>query len=255
MQMKKIVLSFLGLCFLTACNSKVEERKDHATDYEKPISDSIKLAEKTSRVVTVKDISEFVPKGYIIYKEEGMEEIKGDLNKDGLEDIVLMIKGTDNSKIIQHESRGRLDQNRRGIIILFNKGENYKLATKNLDCFSSENEDGGVYYAPELGIYIEKGNLCVHYAHGRYGYWKYTFRHKGGDFELIGYDASYNRGPVPQYETSINFLTKKKLTRDNLNKDDDGDHYVENFKDNWEKIDIINLIKLSEIQDFDELEF
>lgn len=254
--MKKLILFFITLFLLTACNSKTEQEKNkQVIGQNKPISDTVNSKEKTSAVEQGKNISEFVPKGYIVYKEEGLGEIKGDLNKDGLEDIVLFIKGTNKNNIIQDQDRGKLDRNRRGIIILFNKGTYYELAAENDDCFSSENEDGGVYYAPELSVSVEKGNLSVNYAHGRYGYWGYTFRHQNGDFELIGYDASSTRGPVPQYETSINFLTKKKLTRDNLNKDDDGDNYVENFKDTWEKIDIKDLVKLSAIKDFDALEF
>ena len=85
--------------------------------------------------------------------------VKGDLNKDALEDIVLIIKGTDKSKIIEDENRGKLDRNRRGIIVLLNKGNYYQLAAENYDCFSSENEDGGVYFAAELNVEIKKGNL------------------------------------------------------------------------------------------------
>jgi hypothetical protein len=106
-----------------------------------------------------KNPSDFVPKGYVINKyeggisAEGWDEIRGDLNKDGLEDAVLIIKGTDKSKIIQDEDRGTLDRNRRGIIVLLNKGNYYELASKNYSCFSSENEDGGAYFAPELCKY------------------------------------------------------------------------------------------------------
>ena len=90
-----------------------------------------------------KNPSDFIPKGYVIHKYEGgisasgWDEIKGDLNKDGLEDIVLVIKGTDKSKIIQDEDRGKLDRNRRGLIILLNKGNSYWLAAKNYDCLTS----------------------------------------------------------------------------------------------------------------------
>lgn len=74
--------------------------------------------------------------------------------------------------------------------------------------------------------------------------------------ELIGYDLYSSRGPVPQYEVSMNFLTNKKLTRDNLNKDKYGDEYTEdNFKETWETIKKEKLLRLSEIKDFDELEF
>ena len=197
-----------------------------------------------------KNPADFLPKGFILF-----ETIRGDLNKDGTEDCILIIKGTDKSKIVTNKYTGQFDRNRRGIIILFNKNNQYELVLKNQDCFSSENEDGGAYFAPEFSVEIDNGNLIAHYGHGRYGYWKYTFRPKNGDFELIGYDASSNRGPIIQYQISINFLTKKKLTKDNLNKDDDGEEEnEENFKDTWKKITIKNLIRLSSIKDFDELD-
>lgn len=194
-----------------------------------------------------KPIADFIPKGYKIF-----QEIKGDLNKDGLEDCVVIIKATNKENIITHEYRGKLDRNRRGIIVLFKADEDYVLATKNYDCFSSENEDGGVYFAPELDVSVEKGKLYVHYGHGRYGYWTYTFRYQKADFELIGYDSSDNFGPVVNSETSINFLTKKKVTKTNTNENaESGD---EIFEEKTEKIKVNKLIRLSEIKDFDELE-
>ncbi|MDI9872893.1 hypothetical protein [Flectobacillus rivi] len=194
--------------------------------------------------------TEFLPKGFFVY-----ETIRGDLNRDGIEDCILIIKGTDKNKIITDKYSGQLDRNRRGIIILFKKNNHYELVLKNQDCFSSENEDGGVYFAPELSIEIKNGNLTASYGHGRYGSWSYKFKYKNGDFELIGYDANSNRGPVAQYQISINFLTKKKLRRDNLNKDADGDEeYEDKFMETWKKINIKNVIKLSNIKDFDELD-
>jgi len=195
-----------------------------------------------------KEPSDFLPTGYVIF-----EKIDGDLNKDSLVDCVLIIKGTDKSKIIKDEYRGELDRNRRGIIVLFNRNSHYELAVKNNDCFSSENEDGGVYYAPELTLEIYKGNLKILYGHGRYGYWSYTFRFQNNDFELIGYDLSANRGPVVNKTISINFLTKKKQINENINQNAevDGD---EVFKESWGKIQVEKLLKLSEIKDFDELQ-
>lgn len=191
--------------------------------------------------------TDFLPKGYIVF-----EKINGDLNKDGIEDCVLVIKGTDTSKVITDEYRGHLDRNRRGIIILFNKNDHYELAVKNYDCFSSENEDGGVYYAPELSVEIKKGNLYIDYAHGRYGYWGFTFRFQNSDFELIGYDESDDHGPVINSETSINFSTKKKRLKVNTNENADSGEEV--FKTTSKKINIDRLIKLSEIKDFDEVD-
>lgn len=147
----------------------------------------------------------------------------------------------------------KVDRNRRGIIILFKTENGYQLTNKNFSCFSSENEDGGVYFPPELLIEFNKGNLIIHYSHGRYGFWKYTFRYQDSNFKLIGFDSSSNFGPIINRETSINFLTKKKLIRENTNENAEGNG-DEIFKETWSKIEIENLIKLSEIKDFDKLD-
>lgn len=191
--------------------------------------------------------SDFIPKGYTEF-----EKFTGDLNKDGLEDCVLIIKKTDSANVVMNRFDKKVDRNRRGIIVLFKNANGYELADKNLECFSSENEDGGVYFAPELWIEIKGNKLYIHYGHGRYGYWEYTFRFQKSNFELIGYDSSSNRGPVTNRETSINFLTKKKLIKENTNENAEGGD--EKFKKTWNNIEIDNLIKLSEIKDFDELD-
>ncbi|WP_185146546.1 hypothetical protein [Chryseobacterium bernardetii] len=259
--MKKVFI-FLAVAFaLQSCkNEKQKSTENKNTENQKTEQSNTPVNPSPENTEGKKNPSDFVPKGYVINKyeggisAEGWDEIRGDLNKDGLEDAVLIIKGTDKSKIIQDEDRGTLDRNRRGIIVLLNKGNYYELASKNYSCFSSENEDGGAYFAPELSVRIEKGNLHINYGHGRYGNWGYTFRYQNGDMELIGYDSYSSNGPVPQYEVSINFLTKKKLTKDNLNKDDDGNNYEVKYRDTWETIKVNNLMKLSEIKDFDELE-
>ena len=38
----------------------------------------------------------------------------------------------------------------------------------------SLNEDGGVYYPPELAVEIKIAELKFLYGHGRYGYWEYV---------------------------------------------------------------------------------
>lgn len=195
-----------------------------------------------------KDPADFLPNGYVIF-----EKIYGDLNKDGIDDLVFIIKGTDKDKIVREEYRGVLDRNRRGIIVLWKEKNGYREIVKNYDCFSSENEDGGVYFPPELSVEISKGKLYLHYSHGRYGYWKYTFRYKNPDFELIGYDSSSDFGPIIQRETSINFLTKKKQIRENINQNPYQESGDEIFKETWSAIKSVQPIKLSVVKDFDEL--
>lgn len=257
--MKKLITLLIEATFLFQSCGNGTEKKATETQLTTNVAeiDSVGIYTRLENKSTFqsKNPEDFIPEGYILYKEEGQEILIGDLNKDGLEDRVLIIKKTGKDGYDKNQFDKIVDKNRRGIIILFNKGNYFELALKNYDCFSSENEDGGVYFPPELWVEIKKGNLHINYAHGRYGGWGYTFRHQNRDFELIGYDEMYNRGPVPQEETSINFLTRKKLTRDNLNKDVYGDDYEDdNFVDTWTSIYIKNFVRLSEIKDFDNID-
>lgn len=198
-------------------------------------------------IQSAKSPTEFVPSGYVVF-----DTIQGDLNKDNQSDYVLIIKGTDRDEFVTDEVRGELDRNRRGIVIAIRKDDHYELALENRDCFSSENEDGGVYYPPELFVSINKGNLLVEYEHGRYGSWRYNFRYQNSDFELIGYDSSQNHGPVVERSVSINLLTKKMLARENVNQDAQGGD--EKFKETWGKFALPKPIRLRDITDFDALD-
>jgi hypothetical protein len=242
--MKKIFLFAIitSILLISYENSKEEAKalEEDSTKIEKE-----EITTKVLDTIRKNKISEFIPKGFKVF-----EEIKGDLNKDGIDDCFIVIKAINNKNIIIDEYQGKLDRNRRGIIVLLNENGKYKEFLKNVDCFSSENEDGGVYFPPELSINIEKGNLFIHFGHGRYGYWKYTFRLKNSDFELIGYDSSYNNGPVVNSQVSINFLSRKKLIRTNTNETaDSGEEVFEERIVNIEKTK--SLAKLSEIKDFD----
>ena len=195
-----------------------------------------------------KSPTEFVPPGYVV-----VQKIQGDLNKDNQTNSVLIIKATDKAKFVKDESRGDLDRNRRGIIIALKTNDRYQLVLENRDCFSSENEDGGVYFSPELGVFIEQGNLRVHYFHGRYGFRAFQFRYQNSDFELIGYDSSQNRGPITERSISINLMTKKMLIKENVNRnaEEGGD---EKLKETWKKFTLSKPIKLRDIADFDGFE-
>jgi hypothetical protein len=244
--MNKEYLFFLLTILMLSCNDSKTKNDSSQSTESRELKEIPEVEEST--VETKKDPIDFIPKNYVPF-----DTIYGDLNKDGLEDCALIIKGTDKSKVITDDTRGKLDRNRRGIIVLFNKKEGYELAVKNYDCFSSENEEGGVYYAPELDVEINKGKLFVSYRHGRYGYWQYMFRLQDNDLALIGYDSSSNNGPIVLTETSINFLTRKQIVNHNINENTyDGE---EVFEKTETKISRNKLIKLSEIKDFDELRF
>lgn len=188
-----------------------------------------------------------IPAKYTLF-----DAVQGDLNKDGKADLVLIVKATDPKMWVLDHDQQKVDRNRRGVLVFLNQKGKYQKLLQNLSCFSSENEEGGVYFPPELFPTIEKNILKFNYGHGRYGNWSYTFRLEGQDLRLIGYDLSSNSGPYSDYQKSINFLTQKKLYRDNINKEDRDKPEV--FKETWSKINI-SPIYLSKIRDFDQLYF
>lgn len=188
----------------------------------------------------------FVPAGHVV-----VQQIEGDLNKDGQPDRVLLIKGTEKSQFAVDRGGARVDRNRRGLVIAFGaQGGGYTLALAHPKCFSSEHEDGGVYFSPELDVSVQKGTLRLHYAHGRYGYWAYTFRYQNNAFELIGFDSAEHRGPVVLREVSANFSTRKVRLRTNPNPtSDDGEAKL---KESWKTLAPAPLVRLQDVADFDE---
>jgi hypothetical protein len=176
-----------------------------------------------------------------------IEELFGDLNKDGLDDKVQIVKGIDRSKIEKDEAGNEKDLNRRGVIISFRKGDSYELALKNISCFSSENEGGGV-----LRCQIVKGTVRFYDEHRRY-YCTYVFRYQNNDFELIGYEfVSLKRSHAIENGKSVNFSTRKMLTRRNRNENPDDDS-EKDIESKWEDFTMPSLYKLSKIADIDAL--
>ena len=228
---------FLTVAFLSFINSFVFSQGFSPNEYG--------IDGQTSNLG--KDPLEFCPAGHAVVAKK-----HGDLTKDGIEDCILIIKEENKSNFQKNDEGDLIDLNRRGIVILFKSNGKYEQVLNNYSCFSSENEDGGVYFAPELSVEIKKNNLFIGYTHGRYGSWTYTFRNQNSDFELIGFDKTESDGPRINSETSINFLTKKKQIKTNTNENAEGGDEV--FEETWENIRLSKLIKLSEIKDFDELD-
>ena len=178
-----------------------------------------------------------------------LDVVEGDLNKDGVKDVVLMVKSTDARQWVTDGYSGKIDRNRRGIIILIQKNGSDQKLIQNLSIFSSENEDGGVYFAPVLSLKIEKNLLHVHYDHGRYGSRDYRFRLQNHDFQMIGYDELSAHWSFIYSKTSINFLTGQKVFQQNNNPDEENNPQ---FIESWKKFQHVP-ISLSQIKDIDRL--
>jgi hypothetical protein len=203
---------------------------------------------KTSNANLIKQI----PAGYRLIKE-----IRGDLNGDGADDYVLIIKATDKKMFRQYyDFDTLLDYNRSGIMIFFKDGDDYRLALENRKCFEAEFEDD-LHLTPALSVRIKKGNLYLAFGTGRakHGWVEYTFRYRDSEFELIGYDESepYNCTLV-----SINFLTKKQWTRRCIL--DEGETMCfypcsdDKARETWNNITIKKSVTLREVVDFDRFD-
>jgi hypothetical protein len=238
------VICFWGILLAASCE---EQKMESVTRVDSDtIAGSIDvLNQQHQKKARKKNPIDFLPDGFVIF-----EKLYGDLNDDGVDDCLLIIKGTDVNQIITEDDGVPSDRNRRGIIVLFKENDYYELITENIDCFSSENEDGGVYYAPQVSFEINRGNLEVHFEHGRYGYWRYYFRQQGEDFDLIAFVSS-DGGAISKRKVSYDFLTNIKHIRESINDNpNEGDTVYTEF---LEELSETRLLKLSEIRDFDEL--
>ncbi|MEG0851190.1 MAG: hypothetical protein RSH24_15095 [Flavobacterium sp.] len=165
-----------------------------------------------------------------------ISQVSGDLNKDGIEDLVLIIENTDASNILKNEGMGapNLNINPREILVFFkDEKNNYTLIEKNAMGFiHSENDEESTCLADPLmidgGIKISNNILIVHFNYWlSCGSWSvndasYKFRFQNNSFELIGFDHfSFNRATTEETRTSLNFSTKKKEETIGLNQSEE----------------------------------
>lgn len=115
---------------------------------------------------------------------------RGDLNKDGIEDIVMVSesKKTDNE-----------NPTARTLIILFGQPDGtYKLNTQSKTAVVGKNEYSYVFFS---GVIIKNGTLIIEHEYLRGGC-THIFRYQNGGFYLIG--ASSHTGD-PDYYQSLEY--------------------------------------------------
>ena len=163
-----------------------------------------------------KTVNDFIPKGW---KE--ILTTNGDLNKDKLEDTVIVIEKDD---VLGPDY---LNLNPRILLVLFKqKDGTYILASKNDKGFiQSENDEKNPTLMDTLtGISIKNNTLRINFDYflsaGSYSASQtiFTFRFQNNRFELIGLDNnSFMRNSGEQEEFSINFSTNKMKTTSGRN--------------------------------------
>ena len=156
----------------------------------------------------------FVPSGWRIE-----QQLRGDLNGDKREDLVLVLRQQDPRNIVEHDGFGisPLDSNPRLLAIAWSTPGGYTLAAQNHTLITR-------HEAPNLsdvfedgdGVSIVRGTLrTTLFFFSNAGSWStgsasYTFRWQDGAFALIGYDRnSMMRNSGQTESVSINYATAK----------------------------------------------
>ena len=167
-----------------------------------------------------KTVNDFIPKGW-----KKILTTNGDLNKDKLEDTVIVIEKEDKKNIKKNDGFGpeELNLNPRILLVLFKqKDGTYILASKNDKGFiKSEGNDNNPALMDTLDDIIIKNNvlkIVFNYFMSAGSWWTstnvYIFRFQNNVFELIGYESNaYMRNTGEEEGVSINFSTNKaKIT-------------------------------------------
>ncbi|WP_141693990.1 hypothetical protein [Methyloligella halotolerans] len=196
----------------------------------------------------VVDVEQFVPDGWRLEAQAS-----GDLNKDVIEDRVLVLHESDQANVIEHDQLGEspLDTNPRMLAVAFGGMDGgYKLAAADHALIprwiNPVMEDP---FDAEEGIAIDRGAFQV--TLNRFfsaGSWEmgdssFTFRWEDGGFKLIGYDwMSVRRNTGELETTSSDYLTGRvKLTHGRIDSDEEA---VE-----WERLKPAPLLRLDQVGD------
>ena len=215
-------------------------------------------------------VEDFIPKGW---KKLIVE--KGDLNKDKIDDVVLVIEKNDpkNFKKIEDSPRSNpVNFNPRIILVLFkDKNSKYTLVAKNDKNFivsaGYASEEGlesldSPDYNDNLSKAVTIKNNTLHiftladyvkYATST----TYIFRYQNNRFELIGLDAQSILGDTEYVNTrnySINFSTKKLIIHNMSEKLESNVKKEEKIEKNLNITEIYALDTMSETTGVDILD-
>jgi len=182
----------------------------------------------------------------------------GDINQDGISDLVFAIQKTDRNNIELNDGLGTdtIDLNPRMLAIYFGT-ESGGFKKKLVSEYFIILRDSPTMDEPFEGFNInKKGILDVNFRFWySAGSWsvsnhKYRFRFQNNEFALIGYDSNEaHRASGETTDYSINFLTKKmQITKGNFSIDEP--ESVE-----WVEFHLEKLLTIKSIKKPFELEF
>lgn len=157
------------------------------------------------------------------------QEATGDLNKDGLPDLVIIATPNHKDKILVRDDGYEINMNTPQLAIYFGKqGGGYKLFKQYPDLIPARDE----YCIVETTLEVtDRGALRLGVSmfmtagSADTGGPTYTFRFQNGDFFLIGKDEmEFSRYSGKATEVSENYLTWKRQQKDfNMFRDNDSE--------------------------------
>lgn len=157
------------------------------------------------------------PKGYT-----KITEIKGDLDKDGKDEIILAFDT--NQKASVNEDDSDTNDYRRVFYILKNENGNLTIWKENTSLLFSS---GYGFYPSDNNLDISVKNNCLiieqqFSTNSRHTQeYKHTFRFQNGDFYLIGSYDNFNDTCDFNFTNEINFSTGKVIIDDEYSSCDD----------------------------------
>ena len=153
-----------------------------------------------------------IPKNYSI-----VDTVKGDLNKDGIDELVIAYN-------TQKEKEDTFESVPRELIIYKKESNNWVVWKKSKSALYGS-QDGGMMGDPFEEIKIKNGILLVSQNGGSSWKWGHTdkYCYQDGEFHLIGYSSTYGR--LCDYWTDVDFnlLTGKMIVKKEYESCENGD--------------------------------
>jgi hypothetical protein len=180
------------------------------------------LATVSARGEDVRPIADWSPP-----RSELVMEAKGDLDRDGVDDLARIFRAVDPEKVLASEGLGfaEIDTNPRTVVVLAGGGDGYRRVVESARFVPPAGDPGQPCREDPLqGMAIERGVLKLTF----HEWWscgggyvvttRYAFRHDGKGLRLIGEDeSSFHRATGEKQEVSINWLTGRRKTTTGLN--------------------------------------
>lgn len=174
-----IIIALLFLFLFTSCTKYIDTHKSSEQPKSKVGTASANKAIEVPN--KEEDLLSLIPKGWHILEKVEGEPVKavGDLNKDGINDIAV---------VIEEDKKAENEAPRRALLIAFgNKDNTYTLSTIAENAILKADE-GGIWGDPLEGISIDRGSVLIKFYGGSNWRWyrTYRFRFQNNDWYLIG---------------------------------------------------------------------